>query len=671
MSWIQKLYETYENCSSVIGSVGEEKEVPLLPICHTTQKAHIEIVIDQDGNFKRARVVTKDDARTIIPCTEASGGRAGSKPECHPLCDKLQYLAGDFIQYGGEVTSGYANDPAEPFKDYITLLSNWCESDCCHPKVNAIFEYVKKGSVVKDLIEKKVLFVGTDGRLLKKRNGEKQYKNVTDILVLLPGRINKKGKIENWQADAFIRWEVEMPNESCSKTWEDRTLWECWIKYYSSTKQNKSLCYVSGKELFLAEQHSAKLRNDGDKAKLISSNDTSGFTFRGRFTNAKQACGVGFEVTQKAHSALRWLISRQGTVFYVKGNSGKTSPGLTVVAWATSGKQIPDPIADPLSILGEENLKSDDTDNVSTAQSLAIKFKKKIAGYKADLGDTSGVVVMGLDSATPGRMAITFYRELTGSEFLERLEQWHDTCAWIHDYRFIEDKDNKKTKRKYLRFVGAPAPRDIAEAAYGSKVDDKLKKATVERLLPCIVDGQQIPRDIVDSSVSRASNRAGMEGWEWNKTLSIACALFRKLNEKEGYSMALDESRNTRDYLYGRLLALADSLEQWALSKAGEDRQTNAARLMQRFADRPYSTWRTIELSLAPYKARLGGQSQKRQVLIDKVHDMFDPTEDYTSDKKLSGEFLLGYHCQREALRPKGSSNTNENEPETPTETNQ
>ena len=134
--------------------------------------------------------------------------------------------------------------------------------------------------------------------------------------------------------------------------------------------------------------------------------------------------------------------------------------------------------------------------------------------------------------------------------------------------------------------------------------------------------------------------------------------------------MALDESRKTRDYLYGRLLALADSLEQWALNKAHEDRQTNAARLMQRFADRPYSTWKTIELSLAPYKARLGGQSHKRQALIDQVHSMFGSPEDYTSDKKLSGEFLLGYHCQREALRQKGSS-TSENEPETAIETNQ
>jgi len=635
---MQKLYETYENCQSLIGKVASEREVPLLPTCHTTQKAQIEIVIDQNGDFRRARIVPKDEARTIIPCTESSGGRTSGEAS-HPLCDKLQYVAQDYTKYGGDKKSYFAS--------YQAGLENWCKSESGHPKAQAVLKYIQKGRVVEDLIRSKTLVTGVDRKLIEKP--EKRDKNVPDIFKVLKD-----------QTEAFVRWEVEIPGDSCSRVWEDKALWVSWIRYYSNTKQNKALCYVTGEELSLADQHSAKLRNDGDKAKLISSNDASGFTFRGRFEDANQACGVGFEVSQKAHSALRWLISRQG---YRSGDQA-------IVAWATSGKQIPDPLSDPLSILGEEELAMDDSDVVSTAQNIALKFNKKMAGYKADLGDTSGVVVMGLDSATPGRMAITFYRELTGSDFLSRIEQWHETCAWVHDYRFTENKGNKKTRRTYLRFVGAPAPRDIVEATYGNRVDDKLKKATVERLLPCIIDGQKIPRDIVDSAVRRASNRAGIEGWEWNKTLSIACALFRKLNEKEGYSMALDESRKTRDYLYGRLLALADSLEQWALNKAGENRQTNAARLMQRFADRPYSTWKTIELSLAPYKARLGGQSHKRQALIDKVHSMFSSPEDYTSDKKLSGEFLLGYHCQSEALRQKGS-NTSENELETAIETNQ
>ena len=659
MSWIHKLYETYENCKPMAGKVPSEKEVPLLPIYHTTNKAQIEIVIDNQGTFKRAGIIPKDDARTIIPCTEKSSGGRTSGEAPHPLCDKLQYIAKDYEDYGG--------NKKPYFKSYISNLEAWCESNFSHQKAKAVLEYVNKGTVVKDLIEEKILIVGDDGKLLKNREGEKQNKNTIDVFDLLPGKINKKGKVESWQADAFIRWEVEIPNVLCSKAWEDKTLWDRWIDYSSDTKKEKALCYVTGEKLFLANLHPAKLRNDGDKAKLISSNDKQGFTFRGRFTDkeGKQVCGVGFEVTQKAHNALRWLISRQG---YRSRNGDQA-----VVAWSTSGAEIHQLLDDPFEIIGEEDLMSDEEENVSTAQNLAIKLRNKIAGYKADIGDTSDVVVMGLDSATQGRMAITFYRELTGSDFLRRIDHWHDTCAWIHGYRFIEYKDNKKKTRKYLRFVGAPAPKDIAEAAYGSRSDTnlkKLRKATIERLLPCIIDGQKIPRDIVDSAVRRACNRVGMETWEWNKTLSIACALFKKSKEKEVYSMALDPDRKTRDYLYGRLLALADSLEQWALNKSGEDRQTNAARLMQRFAEHPYSTWRTIELSLSPYKARLGGKSQKRQTMIDEVKNMFD-TEDFMSDKKLNGEFLLAYSCQREALKPKGKINTNEKEQESITETDQ
>ena len=115
--------------------------------------------------------------------------------------------------------------------------------------------------------------------------------------------------------------------------------------------------------------------------------------------------------------------------------------------------------------------------------------------------------------------------------------------------------------------------------------------------------------------------------------------------------MALDPNRKTRDYLYGRLLALADSLEEWALNEAKENRETNAARLMQRFSEHPFTTWKTIELALRPYIARLGGKSKKRQQMISEVIASFNDS-DFLNDKKLSGEFLLGYHCQREFLRP-------------------
>ena len=623
MSWIQKLYETYNNCEKMIGEGADDNEVSLLPICHSTQKAQIEIVLDHNGCFKKARVIPKNESRTIIPCTESSSGRtSGESP--HPLCDKLQYVASDYNKYGGNRDSY--------FKSYVSLLSDWIDFEK-NEKVKIVYDYIKRGSLIHDLIEHKILFSDEDGRLLKQRNVKKENRESLDIFDLLPGRINKKGEIENWQADAFVRWVVEIPNEPKSSVWNDTEIWKSWIQYYSHTKENKTLCYVTGEEEFSADQHPSKIRSDGDKAKIISSNDLSGFTFRGRFLTADQAANVGFEVTQKAHSALRWLIGRQG----YKGKDGQA-----IVAWATSGAEIPKPTDDPLAILGFDELPSDLSKTVSTAQDLALKLGKKIAGYNKDIGDTTNIVVMGLDAATPGRMSITFYKELAGSDFLHRIDEWHETCAWIHRYGY-----DKETKRHFT-FVGAPAPVDIAEATFGKKADDKIKKATVARLLPCIIDGRSMPRDIVESAVRRVCNRIAMDDWEWNKTLSIACSLFKKYNIKENYEMALEENRTTRDYLYGRLLAIADRLEGSALHKAKEKRDTNAARFMQLFADHPHKTWRQIELALSPYKARLGG-AHYFTGLVDEVMCKFN-SDDFSNDKPLSGEFLLGYHCQRAKL---------------------
>ena len=51
MSWMATLYETYEQ-GMLLDLPGEK----LMPISHTLQNAHINIVIDNDGNFKRIHV---------------------------------------------------------------------------------------------------------------------------------------------------------------------------------------------------------------------------------------------------------------------------------------------------------------------------------------------------------------------------------------------------------------------------------------------------------------------------------------------------------------------------------------------------------------------------------------------------------------------------------------
>jgi CRISPR-associated protein Csd1 len=643
MSWIQKLYETYEQCSGQ--NELSNTESLLEPICHTSQQAHVEVTIDQKGNFLRASVIPKGQGVTLVPCTEASAGRAGSKPINHPLCDKLQYLAGDFLKFGGVVTSGFANEPAEPHKIYLSLLSDWVNSSFTHPKIIAIQTYIQKGQLVGDLVREGILPTDEKSQFLAKWSGDK--KEAPAIFSIMPNGNSPDG--------AVIRWRVEIPGDPLPETWKDQDLMNAWIGFYSNQKDNRGLCLVTGEILNLAEQHPAKLRHGADKAKFISSNDTSGFTFRGRFIDANQACGVGFEVTQKAHNALRWLIARQA---YRSGDQA-------IVAWAVSGKRVPDPFANSFDLFGivseEPEVKQDHVNSCSTGQAFGQRLAKKLAGYRIELGSTNEIVVMGLDSATPGRMAITYYRELDGSEFLDRIEAWHKEYAWYQNYS------------RDIKFVGAPAPKDIAEAAFGRRLDEKLRKATVERLLPCIIDGQKIPLDLVESTVRRACNRIGLEYWEWEKYLGITCALFSGYHKKRGYQMALEMDRISRDYLYGRLLAIAENIEDRALYVSGEKRDTSAAKLMQRFADHPFSTWKTIELSLNPYKTRLRAKRPAflaaMENQLDEVINLFQ-TNDFMEDKKLSGEFLLGYHCQRQTLRIKHEAEQAENTEAAITETN-
>lgn len=640
MSWIQKLYETYERCAGGAQFVNN----PLQPISHTTQQAHIEIVIDGQGNFLRATVLTKANQTTLVPCTEESGGRSGKKPVNHPLCDKLQYIAGDFKKFGGEVTSGFASKPYKPYRNYLGDLSAWVLSTNGNPKLCAILKYVRKRKVIRDLVNEKVLLLDSQGKLLKTWDGDK--KNAPPIFKIMSNEQNPE--------DAFIRWRVQITGDLSTGTWEEPELINAWIKHYASKQTKVGVCLVTsekGEEVVLAEQHPAKIRNLGDKAKLVSSNDNTGYTFRGRFIDADQACSVGFEITQKAHKALQWLIGRQA---FRNGEQ-------VVVTWEVGGKEIPDPFGNTADIFGLDVGENDTKPQFQgdVGQAFALRLNNRIRGYRAKLGSTDGIVVMGLDSATPGRMAITYYRELTGSEYLDRIQAWHTAFAWHQDYGW-----DAKTKQ-LIRFVGAPSPKDIAEAAYGRPKDkqhEKLIKATVERLLPCIIDSQAFPRDLRETTFRKTCNRISFEKdkygreWDWEKNLGIACALIKGIYiGKEKYQMTLETNRVSRDYLYGRLLAIADSIEGFALTKAEKNRDTTAAKLMQRFSSHPFSTWKNIELALKPYMSRLRTSEHGvgflviREKLLDEVVCAFQDN-DFTDDRPLSGEFLLGYHCQRREL---------------------
>ena len=642
MSWMQKLYRTYE---SILEQGVTDDTEPLTPVGHTIQNAHIVIVIDGQGNFQTARVMPPKTA-ILLPATESSENRtSGEAP--HPLADKIQYVAKDYADYGGE-KKAY-------FDGYLKQLKAWCESPFAHPKVQAVLHYVAKGRVVTDLVEAGIFPLDSDGKVLNKWEAEG---DAPPIFSVLP---KTKGEIEF--GSALVCWQVEIAGDVHSQTWTDKTIQQSWADYVASEKAEKGFCLVQGKEAVIFTMHPAKLRHTGDKAKLISSNDTAGYTFRGRFATAEEAASVSADVSAKAHSALRWLISRQG----IRNGDQVT------VAWAISGKPVPSPMKDISSEIDWDNLNISAVENpdefssqtsseqpspdwsVNIGRAAAQIIKKKLHGHQAELKDHEQISLIMLDSATPGRMALTYYQEFLPADYFANLDAWIDDFSWYQRYS-IEIPNGKKTdKRTQWRFV-PPSPYSIAEAVYGKSLSDTLKKQLYARLLPVIAGGTSvpIPEDLVRQSFQAACNPNGCENWEWQRNIGVACALYKgwrarhhDLSQRRTYLMSLDTENRSRDYLYGRLLAVAENTESYALYLAGEKRATTAERYMQRFAEHPFATWRNIELALKPYQERLrnNGKDTGAQA-IGEIMELF-ATDDFTCDDKLSGEFLLGYHCQK------------------------
>lgn len=548
----------------------------------------------------------------------------------HPLFDKLQYIAGDYVQYGGgKKKFGY--------EEYMKRLQDWCSSPYAHPYVQAVYTYLQKKCLIHDLSEYKILPLNQDGSLMKNWKGGKEN---------APAIFQNMDK-DKTAFDSFVRFSF---NEV--RLCDDPDVWKSFQDYMEEELQKEDYCYAEGKKTKISELSPYKVRNAGDRAKLISSNDTTNFTFRGRFLTAGEAMAIGYEATQKAHSALRWLISRQGTPYGEE----------IILTWGMGNEPLPSSQSDTLDMVqqGWDEFGFDRNDAAAvtkTEESFAKAFNKVIQGYKERIPANASISVIALDAAVPGRLAIRYYRELQGSRFLERIEDWHRKFRWKLEYRKAELKPGEKPEQ--VSFMGAPAPLAIIEAAYGEKADDKLKKQAIERILPCIIDGKNIPVDIMKSAVYRATASVSLEFWEANKVRSIACALVCGYYARKGESitMGLDKNCSDRSYVFGRILACAEQVERHGQRLSGADanmRVTNAERLMAVFTKRPKHTTDLLHTKLRPYLDRIRTKSNydsSAYLTMLSLLDRLGP-EAFT-DEPLSEKYLLGYASQKLAFMEK------------------
>jgi len=595
LGWIQDLYQTYEINQMEVGVIKDNSPV-LLPIAHSTQNAQIEIFINACGEFCNAKIIPHKEAVTIIPVSEDSSTRSGTLPPPHPLADKLEYVAGDFKDFSSE-------DNSEKYETYVKQLEEWCESKYSVAAVQAVLSYVKKCHIVADLIG-------------------------VNIFEIENNQLTKQ-KIEGTvQEDCFIRFSVWDINRIETRLFRDPEVFDSYIEYYLSRQSTKNLCYVTGRVIPCATKHPAKIRNTADRTRLISANDNAGFTYRGRLTSSTQVATVGYEVSQKAHNALRWLIGKQGT-----------SIGEQVlVVWAFQEVEIESPLKS-LSIDTEGN-------KPFTNDIYAKEVRRAVYGNYSKIKPQEYVMIMSVEAATTGRLSIPYYEKMESSRFIENVTHWYSSCFWMYN-----------TNVNQILREGTPSVFQISKTAYGDK-NKKLTKVTIERLVQSVINHKPIPLDIVKAAVANAVNPFKYDkAHQWEMAIFTACALIKKRymdrNDERGSIMALDEAIRDRGYLFGRLLATAEKLERSVFAAQDMNRTTAAERYFQQFQKRPAQTWRIIVNCLDPYSKKLKATGKYYYPeCINQICSKIDP-KDFVSNEKLDDLFLLGYSCQMQAYQYK------------------
>jgi CRISPR-associated protein Csd1 len=630
MSWMQNLCDTYDACVDAVGICGESQATMLLPLGHLLTELDAIVHLTNDGTFQRAEKLkssAKNKTLICVPCTDESEARSGTKAIDfpHPLFDQIKYFS----------TQNYLDN----LRKWMNYLEDNPKYSLAYQAVYAVYHYILKGTLLKDL--------------------ESFHITVKD--------------------DMFTGFCVTLDQSLEDRLWRMSELWKAWADYYwaedIAKRETKDICYITGFDnSSYTEKHPKSINRSSGNAKLITGNDSKNYTFRGRFEEPSQAVTVSYEASQKAHQALRWLISKP---------SCYRCDSQAIVVWAIDSiPDVPPFYNDSYDIYNEVVQTEEETLTLAEnaiCVDYAFALKKALSGYSTLnklRAHKRRVAVMATDSATTGRLAVTYYRELSENEYEERIDQWHNTCKWYQPF----GKDSGGTYKPGY-FIGAPAADQIVLAVLGKrrkqkdKSYDKLVKNLREQLVHCIFDGERIPSSMVIAALNRASNPLAFENtgaknscdrWrDWEYVLGSACALIKRYYhdyKKEEFAVKLETQRCDRDYLYGRLLAVADRIESSLRYKQGktkeDDRATNAVRYMTAFSQHPFRTWNMLfTQQLNPYIQQLNGAGWYLNLIGD-IKQLFESGA-FENDASLDGRYLLGFFAQRQEFRIKPENDNN------------
>ncbi len=637
----------------------------ILPIYHSNRRSDgwnvLELTIDKATRVLNCDFVP-DREYVVFPVTEASATRTGNI-DAHPLCDQLVYVS--------------AKLDAKKFASYKKEVNAWWNYTEDHDP-DTLLTTVKKLIDRIDLLD--AVYEGLS----------KNYKVTLDAKNSFVFQIDgKEKKIDAGGLFITYRLSSGEADKADTTSTDSRPLHKRYVDYMThcleQKKDNFAYCDMSGNYAY----HPAKHRGLIGNAKLISTSHKE--THIGRFRNADEVVRLSYEASEKIHLMLKFFLDHSDNSTYLgemtyalvwssdhiynsKAVDEKTGERLAnenaeADNPAGSTKRIdvlaPGAMMDDLyADFVDDDLLEDNSDK-DISDIVSRRIGNAMLGLQNILSPEGRFHILIINKISNGRLAIQYFRELSNSELLKNLANWYKGTTW--------PRYSKEAGKIIDR---SPNLFQIVDALYGDENDNgytrcenkNLRTLAVKRLLPCIVDGRALPRDFARLAYINFTKRNSYDN-SWPYILYIACSMLNKthFDQTRGReTIMLDENRQSRDYLYGRLLALYEKLEKDAMSAGKDDsdtaiRETNAQKLWSAFINNPERTIPILEDKLQPYKKRLRANRPNSFIYYDKlignVLNLIRESDHYDSEKNraLREDTVFGYYAQNRALYEKKS----------------
>jgi len=658
MSLMNALLETYNfafNSGLVDNPKLSSNGLTILPVYHSNKKANsnediFEITIDASSNAVDGRFLRKDEI-IVFPITEDSITRSGSKVAPHAVSDEFSYLAREIdLKKNEEYIKGI-----KELLEYEKIYN--CEN------FRIIGKYITKNTILEDF--------------LKFYLGNKEYV-IDDKFKLNYEKIEDNGKVKIKSLDLkkiFITFKLEKDFLGDITLTRDIGLHDFYIDYVRNKNfclKELSYCDITGNLDYCIERHRGIIGN----AKLISISNHNE-TYYGRLKDGKDIYHISYEVSQKVHNMLKYFIDNENYSRFIGGDA-------YIINWLS--QNLNKGGIELVSEIEEEDEDFEDEEE-QTMSILGGQISKNLGKYffgeDNSLIEKGSFYVLIIEKVSNGRVSMKYFRKLTRLEAYQRVMNWYKSTSWnFYNHRLHKFENKSPSIYQIVNFIYGQEN----SKGYLSCENKKLSRSTIERLIPCIIDAQKLPKDILKTTFYKLSNKQSYKK-SWNIALNIGCSLIKKYkNDYENCTIdankisEVKQLKESKSFYYGKLMAIYEKIELDAIrgrkvkgdskeEKNKVQRITNSDRLWNAMIRTPERTRFILESKVKPYMNMLKKNNPGWYVFYDKLITEITlkiiklNEENYSIKSSLDEDFILGYYYQKDNLyqrKDKTSQNNGE-----------